>query len=101
MEPAEDLLDRASRSLRGGNYQIGVYIPDTDCITSCDDATKANYAIKLATRRGGANVAISGRLAARVGGEYLRMMPGDEGPVVSEALHGFRLSAGLVYGFGS
>jgi opacity protein-like surface antigen len=50
---------------------------------------------------GGANIAISGRLGARVGGDYLRIMPGDGSDIAEEALHGFRLSAGLVYGFGS
>jgi hypothetical protein len=50
---------------------------------------------------GGVNIGISGRLAARIQGDYLRVQPsGDDGPLVSEALHGFRLSAGLVYGFG-
>ena len=50
---------------------------------------------------GGVNIGISGRLAARVQGDYLRITPsGDDGPLLSEALHGFRLSAGIVYGFG-
>jgi opacity protein-like surface antigen len=63
-----------------------------------DDESQTMFAYQVG---GGANVAISGRLAARVGGDYLRIMPsGDDGPLVSEALHGFRLSAGLVYGFG-
>lgn len=63
-----------------------------------EDESQTMFAYQVG---GGANIAISGRLAARVGGDYLRMMPGDDGRLVSEALHGFRLSAGLVYGFGS
>jgi len=50
---------------------------------------------------GGANIAISGRLSARVGGDYLRILGSDDSEIAQEALHGFRLSAGLVYGFGS
>jgi opacity protein-like surface antigen len=49
---------------------------------------------------GGININASGKLGARVGADYFRIMPGDGSQIAQEALHGLRLTVGLVFGFG-
>ena len=49
---------------------------------------------------GGVNVQISGRVGARVSADYLRVQGNDDSEVVTDALQGLRLAAGLVLGFG-
>lgn len=41
-----------------GTYRLQLYIPDTDCVDNafCNDAVNAQYAVRLATKRDGANV---------------------------------------------
>ena len=41
-----------------GTYAVHLYIPDPDCASNsaCSDAVRANYAVRLATKRNGMNV---------------------------------------------
>lgn len=49
---------------------------------------------------GGAKIHLSDRVGVRVVGEYIRIMPNDDNSVAEEAIHGVRLSVGVVFGFG-
>ena len=50
---------------------------------------------------GGATIHLSDRVGARVVAEYIRIMPGDGNDIAEEAIHGLRLSVGVVYGLGN
>jgi hypothetical protein len=50
---------------------------------------------------GGANIHLSNRVGARVVAEYIRIMPNDDNEIAEKAIHGLRLSVGVVFGFGS
>ena len=49
---------------------------------------------------GGANVKINDAVAARVGGDYIRIKGKDQSELITDALQGLRITAGVSVGFG-
>jgi hypothetical protein len=75
----------------GGNYQIGLYVPDKDCIGNayCNGTIKASYAVKLATLRNGAPVA-DGNGVNQLG---VSLAVGPEGPDLTALHHRIPITA--------